>query len=42
MISPQSQMLIHRTEVSHQAARVLLETGFPNFAAAQSYIHYFI
>jgi uncharacterized protein (UPF0332 family) len=37
MISPQSQILIHRAEESHQAARVLLDTGFPNFSAAQSY-----
>ena len=37
MISPQSQLLIHRAEESHQAARVLLDTGFPNFSAAQSY-----
>ena len=37
MIPPQSQMLIDRAEESHQAARVLLDQGFPNFSAAQSY-----
>jgi uncharacterized protein (UPF0332 family) len=37
MISQQSQTLVNRAEESHQAARVLLDTGFPNFAAAQSY-----
>ena len=37
MISPQSQVLLDRAEESHQAARVLLDQGFPNFSAAQSY-----
>lgn len=37
MISPQAQVLVKRAEESHQAARVLLEQGFPNFSAAQSY-----
>ena len=37
MISPQSQVLIDRAEESHQAVRVLLDQGFPNFSAAQSY-----
>lgn len=37
MISPQSQALLNRAEESHQAAKVLLDTGFSNFSAAQSY-----
>ena len=37
MISPQIQTLINRAEDSHQAAKVLLEKGFLNFSAAQTY-----
>lgn len=37
MITPQILSLIHRAEESHQAAKVLLEKGFPNYSAAQSY-----
>jgi hypothetical protein len=42
MISPQSQILIHRAEESHQAARVLLDTGFPNSLLRNHITHYFI
>ncbi len=37
MITPQVQVLINRAEESHQAAKVLLDTGFSNYSAAQSY-----
>jgi uncharacterized protein (UPF0332 family) len=37
MISPEIQILINRAEDSHQAAMVLLDKGFSNFSAAQSY-----
>jgi uncharacterized protein (UPF0332 family) len=37
MISPQSEALLNRAEESHQAAKVLLDQGFPNYSAAQSY-----
>ncbi|MEP6895482.1 MAG: HEPN domain-containing protein [Chloroflexota bacterium] len=37
MNSPEIQVFITRAEESHQAAKVLLDTGFPNFSAAQSY-----
>ncbi len=37
MITPQVQVFINRAEESHQAAKVLLDTGFSNYSAAQSY-----
>ena len=37
MITPQVQVLVNRAEESHQAAKVLLDTGFSNYSAAQSY-----
>jgi uncharacterized protein (UPF0332 family) len=37
MISPQSQILVNRAEESHEAAKVLLQGGFSNYSAAQSY-----
>jgi uncharacterized protein (UPF0332 family) len=37
MSTPQIQALIKRANESHQAAKVLLDKGFSNFAAAQSY-----
>ena len=37
MITPQVQILINRAEESHQAAKVLLDQGFSNYSAAQSY-----
>jgi len=37
MITPQIQALINRAEDSHQAAKILLDEGYPNFSAAQSY-----
>jgi uncharacterized protein (UPF0332 family) len=41
MITPQIQALLDRAEDSHQAARVLLDSGFPNYSAAQSYFTMF-
>jgi uncharacterized protein (UPF0332 family) len=37
MIRPQIQVLIDRAEESHQAAKVLLDSKFFNYSAAQSY-----
>ena len=37
MISQEIQVLLDRADESHQAARVLLDKGFSNFSAAQSY-----
>lgn len=37
MSTPQIQALINRANESHQAAKVLLDKGFSNFSAAQSY-----
>lgn len=37
MISPEVQVLIHRADESHQAAKLLLDKGFSNYSAAQSY-----
>lgn len=37
MITPQVQVLVNRAEESHQAAKVLLDAGFSNYSAAQSY-----
>jgi len=37
MISPEIQRLINHAEDSHQAAKVLLDSGFLGFSAAQSY-----
>lgn len=37
MISSEIKVLVNRAEESHQAAKVLLEKGFSNFSAAQSY-----
>ncbi len=37
MITPQIQALLDRAEDSHQAAKILLDKGFSNFSAAQSY-----
>jgi len=37
MITPQIQTLVNRAEDSHRAAKVLLDKGFSNFSAAQSY-----
>jgi len=41
MKSSEIQILINRAEESHQAARILLEGGFSNFSAAQSYYRMF-
>lgn len=41
MITPQIQALIERAEDSHQAAKVLLDSGHFNFSAAQSYYTFF-
>jgi len=41
MSTPQIQVLMERAEDSHQAAKVLLDTGFPNYSAAQSYFTMF-
>ncbi len=37
MTTPEIQVLLERAEESHQAAKVLLDEGFSNFSAAQSY-----
>lgn len=37
MITPEIQVLLERAEDSHQAAKILLDKGFSNFSAAQSY-----
>ncbi len=37
MITPQIQALLDRAEDSHQAAKIILDKGFANFSAAQSY-----
>ena len=37
MITPQIQVQIDRAEDSHRAAKTLLDEGFSNFSAAQSY-----
>ena len=37
MIRPQIQVLVDRAEESHQAAKVLLDSRFFNYPAAQSY-----
>ncbi|MDL1911165.1 HEPN domain-containing protein [Chloroflexi bacterium CFX6] len=37
MSIPQIQILIDRADESHQAAKVLLDKGFFNYSAAQSY-----
>ena len=37
MITPQIQAQIDRAEESHRAAKTLLDEGFSNFSAAQSY-----
>jgi uncharacterized protein (UPF0332 family) len=37
MISAEIQILINRADESHQAAKMLLDKGFFNFSAAQSY-----
>ena len=37
MMTPDIQVLVERAEDSHQAAKVLLDGGFSNFSAAQSY-----
>lgn len=37
MITHQVQVLVNRAEESHQAAKVLLDAGFSNYSAAQSY-----
>ncbi len=37
MITPQIQAIINRAAESHQAAKFLLDKGFFNFSAAQSY-----
>lgn len=37
MITPEMQVLLERAEDSHEAAKVLLDKGFSNFSAAQSY-----
>jgi len=41
MITPEIQVLLERAEDSHQAAKVLLDKGFSNFSAAQSYFTMF-
>lgn len=40
-MNPQIQALFNRAEDSHQAAKVLLDKGFFNFSAAQSYYTFF-
>ena len=37
MITPQVQVLLNRAEESHQAAKILLDSRFSNYSAAQSY-----
>ncbi len=37
MITPQIQAQIDHAEDSHRAAKTLLDEGFSNFSAAQSY-----
>jgi uncharacterized protein (UPF0332 family) len=37
MTSPEIQILLDRADESHNAAKVLLDEGFANFSAAQSY-----
>jgi len=37
MSTPQILILVKRAEESHQAAKVLLDKGFSNYSAAQSY-----
>jgi uncharacterized protein (UPF0332 family) len=37
MISSEIKVLIDRADESHQAAKLLLDKGFSNFSAAQSY-----
>ena len=37
MSTPEIEVLISRADDSHQAARLLLDKGFSNFSAAQSY-----
>src|SRR6266498_5506177 len=37
MISSEIRVLINRANESHEAAKVLLDKGFSNFSAAQSY-----
>ena len=37
MIPPEIQILLDRADESHKAAQVLLDKGFANFSAAQSY-----
>lgn len=37
MITPSIQSLLDRAEDSHQAAKLMLDNGFSNFSAAQSY-----
>ena len=37
MITPEIQVLLERAEDSHQAAKILMDKGFSNFSAAQSY-----
>ena len=37
MTSPEIQILLDRADESHSAAKVLLDEGFANFSAAQSY-----
>jgi uncharacterized protein (UPF0332 family) len=37
MISSEIQVLLDRADESHDAAKVLLDKGFANFSAAQSY-----
>lgn len=41
MITPQIRALIERADDSHQAAKVLLDSGHFNFSAAQSYYTFF-
>ena len=37
MISAEIQVLLNRADESHQAAKLLLDKGFSNYSAAQSY-----
>ena len=37
MISPEIQILLDRADESHAAAKILLDRGYANFSAAQSY-----
>lgn len=37
MSTPQVRVLVNRAEESHQAAKVLLDKGFSNYSAVQSY-----